>query len=327
MHDVKFGLFLLPADIAEAQAAAQRAETEGFYSVSHNDHYYSPLGTPESPQLECFTALTAMAVVTKSIKLVPAVVAASFRTPPLLAKITTSLDIASQGRFICGLGAGWQGKEYEAHGIPFPPLKQRLEEMDETIQVLKAMWTQDEPAFSGKHFKIHHAYNNPRQIQKPYPPIMLGGSGTGLLKIAAREANIINLIPPTGNGKDFVNDPAATVKFDMATLKSRIAKLHGFCREIDRDPAEIELGGLALLALSTDRDDPALRETATGLGFPDYAAAQRAPVALIGTPDEVKQQIEQRIEETGITYYIMFASSSQTQDLFVREVMPAFKGR
>ena len=325
MHDVKFGLFILPDNIAEAQAVAQRAEADGFYSISHNDHFYSPLGTPQSPQLECFTVLTSIAAVTQTIKLVPAVVAASFRSPPLLAKIATSLDIASNGRFICGLGAGWQDKEYEAHGIPFPPLKERLEQMDETIQILKAMWTQDEPAFNGKHFTVHHAYNNPRQVQKPYPPIMLGGSGTGLLKIAAREANIINLIPPTGNGKDFVNDPVATVKFDMATLKSRIAKLHQFCRDIDRDPAEIELGGLALLALSTDADDPALREMATGLGFSDYASAQRAPVALIGTPDEVKQQIEQRIEDTGVTYYIMLAASPETQALFVKEVMPAFK--
>ena len=154
---------------------------------------------------------------------------------------------------------------------------------------------------------------------------MLGGSGTGLLKIAAREADIINLIPPTSNGKDFVNDPVATVKFDMATLKSRIAKLHGFCREIERDPAEIELGGLALLALSTDADDPALRDLASGLGFSDYAAAQRAPVALLGTPAEVKREIQRRVEETAVTYYIMLAASPETQDLFVTDVMPAFQ--
>ena len=189
MPDVKFGQFLVPSTIAEAQAAAQKAEAQGFYSVSHNDHFYSPLGNPESPQLECFTVLTAVGAVTKTIKLVPAVAAHSFRTPPFLAKVTTSVDIATQGRFICGLGAGWQDKEYEAHGYPFPPLKQRLEELDETIQILKAMWTEDEPAFSGKYFTVHHAYNNPRPIQKPHPPIMLGGSGTGLLRLAARHAD------------------------------------------------------------------------------------------------------------------------------------------
>ncbi|MFT4561160.1 MAG: putative F420-dependent oxidoreductase [Gammaproteobacteria bacterium] len=326
MNDVKFGLFILPPDMVEAQTLAKRAEAQGFYSVSHNDHFYSPLGSPQYDQLECLTVLTVMGLATEKIKLVPAVIAASFRTPPMLAKIATSVDLATNGRFICGLGAGWQGTEYEAHGYPFPPLKQRLEELEETIQVLKAMWTEDEPAFSGKHFKVHHAYNNPRSIQKPRPPIMLGGSGTGLLKIAARHADIINIIPPTGNGKDFINDPIATVKFDQKTLISRIAQLHQNCNDIGRDPAEIELGGLSFVAMSEDKNDPKLREMATNLGFPDYESAQRAPVALLGTPDEVKAQLQQRIEATGITYYILGPSSPETQDLFAKEVMPTFCG-
>ncbi len=325
MHDVKFGLFLFCSDIREAQKLAQQAESLGFYSVSHNDHFYSPLGTPESPQLECFTVLTAVGAVTNTIRLAPAVVAASFRTPPLLAKIATSVDIASGGRLICGLGAGWQDKEYEAHGYPFPPLKQRLEELDETIRILKAMWTEDVPSFEGKYFSVHHAYNNPRAIQKPHPPIMLGGSGTGLLKLAAQHADILNMIPPTGNGKDFVNDPVATVKFDMPTLRSRIAKVRGYCQEIDRDPDTLELGGLCFVALSNDTNDPELRRLAERLGFPDYASARRAPVALLGTPGEVKGELERRIEETGVTYYIIAASSAESLEMFATEVMPAFR--
>ncbi|MGR8948394.1 MAG: LLM class flavin-dependent oxidoreductase, partial [Gammaproteobacteria bacterium] len=112
MPSVKFGLFLLPNSIKEATDAAIKAESQGFYSVSVNDHFYSPLGDAHTPQLECFTALTAMAMVTEKVKLAPAVVAASFRTPALLGKITSSVDIASDGRLICGLGAGWQGTEY-----------------------------------------------------------------------------------------------------------------------------------------------------------------------------------------------------------------------
>lgn len=324
MHPVRFGVFILPDSIAAAQAAAQRAERDGFYSVSVNDHFYSPLGTPQSPQLECFTTLTAIAAVTTRIRLVPAVAAISFRTPALLGKIMTCLDLASAGRFTAGLGAGWQPTEYHAHDYPFPPTKVRLEQLDETIQILKAMWTQPEPTFHGRHFRIDKAYNNPRGVQQPHPPIMLGGSGTGLLKIAAREASIINLIPPTGDGKDFVNDPVATVKFDMPTLKQRIALLHGFMREAGRDPREMELGGLALLGLSRDANDPALRQLASRLGFPDYATAQAAPVALLGTPEEVKRELLARIRETGVTYYILVASSEESQELFVREVMPAF---
>ncbi|MEQ8663895.1 MAG: LLM class flavin-dependent oxidoreductase, partial [Gammaproteobacteria bacterium] len=205
MPQAKFGIFLPTGDLDEAKAAAVAAERDGLYSVSLNDHFYSPLGQPESPQLECFTALTAIAAVTERVKLAPCVAAASFRTPPLLAKIVSTLDIACGGRFICGLGAGWQDKEYLAHGYRFPPLAERLEQLDETIQVLKAMCSEDAPSFQGKHFTVTNAYNNPRPVQRRLP-IMLGGSGTGLLRIAAREADILNIIPPTGNGKDFVND-------------------------------------------------------------------------------------------------------------------------
>ena len=324
MHKVKFGVFILPADIAAAKAAARRAESEGFFSVSVNDHFYSPLGTAQSPQLECFTALTAMAGVTSKIRLAPAVAAASFRTPPMLGKIISSVDLASEGRLIVGLGAGWQPTEYHAHNYPFPPIAVRLEQLDETIQILKAMWTQAEPTYRGKHFYIEKAYNNPRPWQKPHPPLMLGGSGTGLLKIAAREATILNIIPPTGNGKDFVNDPVATVKFDMATLKQRIAVLHKLMREGGRDPAEMELGGLLLLGLSRKANDPALRDMASHLGFPSYESAQAAPVAILGTPDEAKREIHKRIKETGVTYFMFVVSSEASQELFVKDVMPEF---
>jgi probable F420-dependent oxidoreductase len=326
MHPVRFGLFFLPGTIADVQAAAQRAERDGFYSVSVNDHFFSPLGSPQTPQLECFTALTAMACVTTKVKLVPAVAAISFRTPPMLAKILSCVDLASNGRVIAGLGAGWQPTEYKAHNYPFPPTAVRLEQLDEAIQILKAMWTQAEPTYHGKHFYVEKAYNNPRPIQQPHPPIMLGGSGTGLLKIAAREATILNIIPPTGNGKDFVNDPVATLKFDMTVLKQRIALLHKFMQDGGRDPKEMELGGLLLLGLSRKENDPALQQLASQLGFPDFATAQRAPVCILGTPDEAKRELHRRIKETGVTYYIFVASSEESQDLFVKEVMPEFAG-
>ena len=324
MHDPKFGVFLLPNTFEEATEGAKKAEAQGFYSVSVNDHFYSPLGDAHSPQLECFTALTAISMVTETIKLAPAVAAASFRTPAFLGKVTSNVDLVSNGRLICGLGAGWQGTEYHAHDYPFPPLKERLEQLDETIQILKAMWTEESPAFTGKHFKVYDAFNNPRPLQEPHPPIMLGGSGTGLLKIAAREASILNIIPPTSNGKDFPNDPVATVKFTMEVMKERIAVLHKLMAGNGRGPEEMELGGLLLLGLSEDKNDPALREMATNLGFPSYESAQSAPVALLGTPSEVRDELEKRVKETGVSYYIMLTASPETQDMFVSDVMPHF---
>ena len=323
MRPVRFGVFLPTGNLDEAIEAAISADRDGFYSVSLNDHFWSPLGEASTPQLECFTALTAIARHTSRVKLAPAVAAASFRTPAMLARILVTLDLASQGRVIAGLGAGWQDKEYLAHGYRFPSLKERLEQLDETIQIVKAICEDEVPTFKGRHFEIAGALNGLKPVQRPLP-VMLGGSGTGLLRIAAREAHVMNLIPPTGNGKDFVNDPVAAVKFDMATLKQRIALLHEFMREENRDPEEMELGGLLLMGLSNDPDDPQLRGIASMIGFPDYATAQRAPVTLLGTPAEVRAELSRRIAETGVTYYIMVMATPDTQALFVNEVMPAF---
>ncbi len=324
MHDVKFGLFLPTGDAAAAIAAAKAAEAQGFFSVSINDHFFTPLGPPETPQLECFTILTAIAAVTERVKLAPTVAAMSFRTPPMLAKIASTLDQVSHGRLIMGLGAGWHGLEYHAHGIPFPSTPERLAQLEEGLGVLKAMWTEEKPVFRGRYFQVENAFNQPRPVQTPHPPIMLGGSGTGLLRIAAKHADILNLIPPTGNGKDFVNDPAATVAFDTARLKSRIAAFHTLLGEAGRERDEVELGGMLIAVLSRDANDPAPGAVATQLGFPDLDTAKRSPLVLLGSPNEAAEELRRRIADTGVTYHVVIPMSPDTHALFVDEVMPAF---
>ncbi len=322
---IRFGLFSITGDFGEAMAAALRAEQSGFVSISPNDHFFSPFGAPSDPQLECFTLLTAIAARTTTLRLVPAVVAASFRPPPLLAKIATTLDHASAGRLTLGLGAGWLPTEYKAHGYPFPSTRERLAQLAETLAVVKAMWTEERPRFSGRYFEIDGAYNQPRPVQRPHPPILLGGSGTGLLRLAAAEADIINLIPPTGRGKDFPNDPDATRRFTADVLLERIELLKRFAGEAGRDPETIELSGLSLVCLARRADDAVLRDAAGALGFPDLAAAMASPVALFGTPEQVCEQIEARSRQTGIHYTIVAPTSADSLDLFEAEVMPAFR--
>jgi probable F420-dependent oxidoreductase len=324
MHDVKFGLLLPGDDYAAAKQAALQAESEGFYSVSMIDHFFTPLGPPETPVLECYTTLTAIAAVTERIRLTPCVTAVSFRTPPMLAKITSTLDHVSNGRLTLGLGAGWKPDECYAHGYPYPSNRERLDQLAEAISVIKAMWTQEEPSFQGTHFSIDKAYNNPRPVQKPCPPLMLGGSGSGLLKIAAAEADILNINPPVFDGKDYPNDPAMALKFDTAYLKKRISMLHGYMEQRGRDPKEIELGSLMVTHLSKDSGDPALAQTAGFIGFPDADKALQSPLTLMGTPDRVKRELHTRMEEMDLTYTIIIPISPESYELFVKEVMPEF---
>ena len=326
MPPIKFSLFLPTGDFAEARAQAEWADTHGFDAVSMNDHFFSPFGSPETPQIECFSTLSALAAVTKRVRLMPTVAAMSFRPPAMLAKIASTLDHISNGRLVLGLGAGWQKSEYDAHGYQYPSNVERLDQLREGIQVVKAMWTQQKPVFRGRYFSIDEACNNPRPVQKPHPPIMVGGSGSKLLPIAAAEADIANLIPPIIQGKDALQDPLAAVKFDKRDLKRRIERLRNLIREAGREVGSVEIGGFVLVNLSRDKAaaDAALRATASSMGYPGEEAARNSPTLLFGTPDEVKRELRSRLEELGITYYVVFAASPESRDLLAGEVMPAF---
>lgn len=321
---VRFGLFLPTRDFTSAKSAALAAEAQGFDSVSLNDHFVSQDGGPDTPQLECLTTLTAIAAVTERIRLIPSVIAASYRTPAMLAKMTATIDEISGGRFVLGIGSGWNVAEYSAHGYPFPDATERLDRLEETIEIVKAMWTGEPAVHTGRYFAVDHPATYPRPEQRPHPPIMVGGSSNHLLSIAARHADIVNLIPPTAGGKDFIKDAEATVRFDPARLAQRVGRLHQLAADAGRDPASIELSGFVLTNLSGDRDHPVFERLARRLGFADLATAQRSPVALIGTPDQAIDELRKRVDEVGFSSFICVATSPETQQLLADEVLPAF---
>ncbi len=329
MQTIKFGLFLPTDNFPHALAAARWADENSFYSVSINDHFFSPFGSGQIPQLECYSTLSAIAALTSKVRLVPAVTAMSFRAPAMLAKLTSTLDQISNGRFVLGLGSGWQRSEYDAHGYPYPSNAERLDQLADGIKLIKAMWTEDEPTYHGRYFSIEKAYNYPRPVQRPHPAIMIGGSGKKVLQIAGAEAQIANLIPPIINGKDFVQDPAAAVRFDKAEIKRRIAMLRGFTKEAGRPVEAVEISGIVLLSIARSKSeaDAAIRTTASGMGFPGEEAARNSPVLLMGTPEEVRRELRSRIEDFGMTYYIVFPTSQESRDLLVKEVMPEFGSR
>jgi probable F420-dependent oxidoreductase len=327
MRPIKFGLYLPTGDFARARRVAERAERQGFYSLSINDHLYSPMGERD-PQLECFTTLSAIAAITTKIRLAPAVVAMSFRNPALLAKTASTLDCISNGRFIMGLGSGWQRTEYDAHGYPYPSTSERLHQLEDGINVLKAMWTQEEPAYQGRYFSVRNAYNHPRPVQKPYPPIMLGGSGPGLLQVAARHADIALLTPPIYHDKDSVQDPASAVRFTKQVLKRRIGQLRELAKAAGRDPDGIELASLVFVRMARDksRADEIVRQSVAQMGFSDEEAARNSPASLMGTPEEVRRELKSRIDDFGLTFFTAALFGQDTYEMFVNEIMPAFAG-
>lgn len=175
---------------------ARAAEDSGFDSVWVMDHFWQlpMMGPPELEMLEAYTTLGALAMVTDRVRLGTLVTGVTYRNPAMLAKILTTLDVASKGRAICGIGAAWFEPEHDGLGFDFPPLKVRFEMLEEALAILRAMFQGERPTIDGAHYRVADAINSPAPVQTGGPPIMVGGSGEKkTLPMGARMADAINL--------------------------------------------------------------------------------------------------------------------------------------
>jgi F420-dependent oxidoreductase-like protein len=177
---------------------AQRAEEAGVDRISVMDHVWQigHIGPPEHEMLEAYTTLGYLAAHTSRAKLATLVTGAIYRYPGLLAKIVTTLDVLSGGRAWLGIGAGWNEEESRGLGFPFPPVAERFERLEETIQICLQMWSGDETPYRGKYYQLERPLNSPQALSKPHPPIMIGGGGEKkTLRLVARYAQACNLFP------------------------------------------------------------------------------------------------------------------------------------
>jgi F420-dependent oxidoreductase-like protein len=183
----------LGADLATVATAADDA---GFDFISVMDHFFQigVIGPPEQEMLEAYTTLGYLAGCTSRAKLLTLVTGAIYRQPGILAKIVTTLDVLSGGRAWLGIGAAWT--EEESRGIPFPPVAERFERLEETLQICLQMWRGDETPYTGKYYQLERPLNSPQALSEPHPPIMIGGSGERkTLRVVARYAQACNLFP------------------------------------------------------------------------------------------------------------------------------------
>jgi F420-dependent oxidoreductase-like protein len=188
------------------------------------DHFYqiTPIGPEEEPMLEGYTTLGALARETSRVRLATLVTGVTYRNPALVAKMTTTLDVISKGRAICGIGAAWNESEHIGYGFPFPPIRERMDRLDEALTIIKLMFTKERPSFSGTHYRIDRALNNPRPLQPGGPKILVGGGGEQrTLRLVARHADMSHWFGP------------------LADIKRKIEILNRYCEEEGRDPATI----------------------------------------------------------------------------------------
>jgi F420-dependent oxidoreductase-like protein len=221
----RFGLKVtqMNGTYAEIRDAWLEADRLGFDTGWAHDHLLN-LHDPARPEDEGWTILTALLVEARRIRGGLMVTANTFRHPAVLAKIATTVDVVSAGRLEVGLGAGWFEEEHRQYGLRLPPLGERMQRLDETCRVLKALWTEPRATFEGVHYQIREAFHEPKPVQRPHPPLVIGTSGERVgLRIVARHAQEWNMAMGTA-----------------AEFRRLSALLDGYCREAERDPSAVE---------------------------------------------------------------------------------------
>jgi F420-dependent oxidoreductase-like protein len=272
------GMFEQVADLAVA------GEESGFDSVWVMDHFWQlpPLGGPTQPMLEGYTLLGGLAARTRRVKLGTLVTGVTYRNPALLAKMITTLDIVSGGRAILGIGAAWYEEEHDGLGFDFPTAGERLDRLEEALQICRAMFSEEAPSFTGKHYRIEKALNVPRPIQPDGPPIMVGGSGEKrTLRLVAQYADMCN------------------VSGSPDTVRRLLGVLERHCADVGRDPAEITKTRLASLFLSSSPEEA---EQTTGF-LREAAGAEFDERFNVGEPEAVVEQVAALVD-TGLDVLI-----------------------
>ncbi len=270
-----------------------RMDELGYHSVWFGDHLISSgRGPAHARRFECWTLMSALMPLLDNLRVGSLVLSNSFRNPALLAKMGASLDVISGGRLEMGIGGGWNQEEYEAYGYEYPPPWIRLRQMEEGIRIMKLMWTEEKPSFEGKFYRIKDTVCEPKPIQKPYPPITIGGAGEKLtLRIVAKEAERCN----------FFGSP------ERVTHLLKVLRVH--CEAVGRSYDEVEKSIMPSIFLYKDEQkmQQILKKiyqfSGTKLEFDQWVDSYKNRV-IFGTVEDCIERLKE-YDDLGVTCYMM----------------------
>jgi F420-dependent oxidoreductase-like protein len=261
-------------------------ERLGYNSVWLDDH----LMFANTPILECWTTLAALAASTSKIRLGTMVTSNAFRNPALTAKMAATVDVISGGRLEVGLGAGVQSGEHVAYGYSFPELTSRVEQLKESLEIIKLLWTQQKTAYQGEHYRVVDAFFEPKPLQKPHPPIIVGGVGEKhLLRVTAQYADRL----------DFSYLPT------IEMYKHKLQVLEEHCWSVGRNFGEIEKscwpeGQIILGETEVDLEEKIRRIKPKTVSRRDFERAH-----FLGTPEALADRLKPYLD-LGVTYFMLF---------------------
>jgi F420-dependent oxidoreductase-like protein len=260
-----------PVEAYEAMTrVAQTADEVGFDSIWLVDHFHTIPQPSQELTFECWTTTAALARDTKRIRIGQMVTCNGYRNPALLAKMASTVDVLSHGRLNFGIGAGWYEHEYKAYGYDYPDAPERLRYLREAIQVILAMWTQEEATFEGKYYQVRGAINQPKGVQKPHIPLLIGGGG---------EKVTLKLVAQYGD--------ACNVAGDMATIEHKFDVIKQHCETLGRDYESIRRTSTTFCSIG-ETDEQALAK------IPEVLRGRfgdRVSSAPIGSPDAIRQRL------------------------------------
>ena len=295
LDKLKFGVFLPFYAFRNAETASlfnliqevtHECERLGYYSVLLDDH----LMLNKMPILECWTTLSALSAATERIRLGTMVTCNSFRNPALLAKMAATVDNISEGRLELAIGAGVQKNEHNAYGFPFPSSKARIERLGEAVEIIKMMWTEEKASYNGKHYLIHDAVCEPKPVQKPHPPITVGGGGEKLtLKVTARHADRY--------------DWGYLPSVEEYEHKMQVLKKH--CDAVGRSFNGIEKSCWPAGQIFIGEDKKELEQRVSPRMPKGVSLKTFMKTSFVGTPEDFIQQLQPYMN-LGVTHFMLF---------------------
>ena len=301
---VQFALFSPQAGQSwhQLEERAHRCEKLGFHSMWLVDHMWTR-GMPDLDHHECLALMAGLSAKTDKLRIGTMVICNSYRNPALLAKSLATIDHISNGHLEIGYGAGWMDEEYKAYGYQFPSMGTRLKMFEEGLHIMKAMFTEKRVTYKGRHYSVEEAICNPKPVQRPHPPITIGGAGEKvMLKLVARFA-------------DRWNCPAGYESFEH---KFNVLKQH--CKDVGRDVNTIDVSEQLLVCIGSSDAEVEAKWKAAQMLKPFVSTG------IKGTPKQLIEELKKRVA-MGITTFVIFFSDfapPPTLELFAKEVMPAF---
>jgi alkanesulfonate monooxygenase SsuD/methylene tetrahydromethanopterin reductase-like flavin-dependent oxidoreductase (luciferase family) len=318
-NEIKFACYIYQQGLeyTDIRRTVLECERLGFDSVWLKDNFTSSWlnayfsnkeddeqPNSENPILECWTTLSSLATLTNRIRL-GAILVNIHRIPSVTAKMLSTLDVISNGRIEFGLSAGWYENEIKSYGLPFPKASTRIEMLEESIIIIKKMLTQNQASFEGKHYTIKDAKCSPKPIQKPYPPIWIGGGGKKTLQLVAKYADGWN--------------------YGLCTYDeylSKISILRDCCKAVGRDCEKIAKAWQAIMLLGHDDNEIKMLKNRAGIW------KKNPKVAIVGTPNDVIKEIKRYMVVGGVRYFTIHfpdLPNLKSLNLFAKSVIPYFR--